>query len=251
MTTSDIKKYLAEFGGTFVLTLVGCGVAMLTAYKLGTISMFGMLSVAFAFGFALVAMHYAIVHISGAHINPAVSFAMLLEGEISFKDFLFYVIAQLLGAVAGAAILYWMAAWSFGLNAFAVVGIGQNGYDQASPIWLNVYGAFVIELILTAIFIFIVLSVRNNNRAGRLGGIIEGFAFSALYLFAMPMTNASLNPARSFGPAVFYGNLALKQVWLFLLAPMVGAAIATFIYKFINHQSGPLSDDDDDEDEQE
>jgi len=249
MAIADIKKYIAEFGGTCALTIVGCGTAMLISYKLGTISVVAMLAVALAFGLTLMAMYYATAHISGAHLNPAVSFAMLLEGEISFKDFLFYVLAQLLGGIVGAAVLYWIAAWSFGLNIFAVVGMGQNGYGYASGIGLSVYGALMVEVVLTCIFVYIVLNVRKSGHNVKLNGIIEGFTFTALYLFAIPMTGGGLNPARSFGPAVFYGSIALQQVWVFLLAPVIGATIATFIFKFINHQEGPVRDEDDDDDE--
>lgn len=250
MEIADIKKYVAEFGGTCALTLVGCGTLMLISYKLGTISVLAMLAVALAFGLTLTAMYYATAHISGGHLNPAVSFAMLIEGEISFKDFLFYVLAQLLGAATGAAVLYWMAAWSFGLEAFAVVGMGQNGYGIASGIGLSVYGALVIEVVLTCIFVYVVLNTRKGGRNGKIVGIVEGFTFTALYVFGIPMTNGGLNPARSFGPAVFYGGLALKQLWVFLLAPIIGATIATFIFKFINHQSGPVQESDDDDDDE-
>lgn len=250
MSIADIKKYVVEFGGTCALTLVGCGTAMLISYKLGTVSVIAMLAVALAFGLTLTAMYYAGAHISGGHFNPAVSFAMLLEGEISFKDFLFYVLSQLLGAVVGAAVLYWIAAWSFGLNAFAVVGMGQNGYDYASGIGLSVYGALLVEVILSCIFVYVVLNVRKNGQNSKFVGLVEGFTFTALYLFGIPMTGAGLNPARSFGPAVFYGNIALQQVWVFLLAPIIGATIATFIFKFLNHQEGPIRDDDDDEDDE-
>lgn len=234
MDKLSIKKYLAEFGGTFVLVFFGCGTAMFMSRALSGATMFAVAAIALAFGLAIVAMAYSIEKISGCHVNPAVSVAMLLSGKMSVKDFLFYVLAQFLGAIAASAVLYLLAAWSFGLDVYAIIGAGQNGFGIGSMIGLNAYGAFIVEVILTAVFVYVILGVTSDKKYEAVSGLVIGLALTFVHLLGIPLTGTSVNPARSLGPAVFYGGIALEQVWLFIVAPIIGAVIAVLIFKFIN-----------------
>lgn len=212
---TDIKKYPAEFIGTFVLTFMGCG----SAVFLGASTYGGHLAVALAFGLSIVAMAYAIGSVSGCHINPAVSFSMLLDKRLSLTEFFGYVVSQIAGAVVAAALL--MMFVSFGVED-KTGGLGTNGIANAG----GVGGALVIEVVLTFIFIFTILSVTSNETMGKVAGIVIGLTLTFVHIVGIPLTGTSVNPARSIGPALFAGGDALANVWVFILAPLVGAALA-------------------------
>ncbi|MBR4260904.1 MAG: MIP family channel protein [Clostridia bacterium] len=227
-----MKKYLCEFIGTAVLVLFGCGTAVVTGgltagLGLGTL---GVLTIAMAFGLSIVAMAYVIGNISGCHINPAVSLAMLINKKMDVKDFIFYVIAQVIGAIAGIGLLYFI-----GSNSnLGVASLGANGFGEASAVGLNMWGAFAVEVILTFVFIYTILGVTSDDKKGAVAGIVIGLTLAFVHIIGIPLTGTSVNPARSLAPAIFLGGEALKQVWVFIVAPFVGSAIAAFVYKFLN-----------------
>ena len=193
----------------------------------------GVLTIAMAFGLSIVAMAYVIGNISGCHINPAVSFAMLLSKKMSVKDFIGYVVAQVLGAIAGIGILYAILS---GTN-LGVESLGQNGFDSASLVNLNMAGAILVEVILTFVFIYTILGVTSDNKKGSVAGIVIGLTLAFVHIIGIPLTGTSVNPARSLAPALFVGGEALKQVWVFILAPLVGSALAAFTFKFLNNNT--------------
>ena len=211
MRMKDIKKYLAEFIGTLVLVLFACGVAG----QICATGVSGLIGTALAFGLVIVAMAYSIGNISGCHINPAVSVAMLISKKISVKDFCGYIVAQFLGAIAGAAILNAIVqdAGKLGCNAL------YNG---------NAWLSFLIEVILTCVFVIAILGVTSKESNGN----IAGGALVLVHLLGISFTGTSVNPARSFGPALIAGNLG--GIWVFLLAPLVGGALAAIIYRFLD-----------------
>ena len=221
-----MKKYVCEFIGTLVLVLFGCGSAAIAGSVLGT------LGIALAFGLSIVAMAYVIGNISGCHINPAVSLAMLISKKMSFKDFCFYVIAQVIGAIAGIGILYGIIACS-GLDV-ATGGLGANGFGEASAVGINMLGAIIVEVVLTFVFIYTILGVTSDENKGAVAGIVIGLTLTFVHIMGIPLTGTSVNPARSIAPAIFLGGEALKQVWVFIVAPFVGSAIAAFTHKFLN-----------------
>ncbi len=206
----DLKKYLAEFIGTFVLVFVACGVAGQTGGSLVATSL--------AFGLVIVAMAYSIGNISGCHINPAVSIAMLVSKKMTLKDFCGYVVAQFLGAIAGAGVLYGVVkdAAKLGCNSTAAVGVGVS---------------FVVEAVLTCIFVLAILGVTSKQENGNIAGLVIGGALTLVHLLGINFTGTSVNPARSFGPALIAGQLG--DIWVFLLAPLCGGIIAALIYGFL------------------
>lgn len=220
-----MKKYVCEFIGTAVLVLFGCGSAAIAGGVLGT------LGIALAFGLSVVAMYYVIGNISGCHVNPAVSLAMLINKKMDAKDFICYVIAQILGAIAGIAILYTIMINS-GLE-IDVQGLGANGFDTASSVNLSMIGAIITEVVLTFVFIFTVLGVTSDEKKSSVTGIVIGLALALVHIVGIPLTGTSVNPARSLAPALFLGGEALEQVWVFIVAPLVGAALAAVAYKFL------------------
>ncbi|MBR4682910.1 MAG: aquaporin [Elusimicrobiaceae bacterium] len=222
-----MKKYSAELLGTFVLTLFGCGSAAIAGAALGT------LGIAFAFGLSIVAMAYAIGNVSGCHINPAVSLGVLLSGKMSGKDFVGYVIAQFIGAILAAVVLAAIINAS-NLGGIATTGLGANGFGTASAVGLSACGAFAVEVILTAVFILTILGVTSGEKTGTLAGLVIGLTLTFVHIMGIPLTGTSVNPARSFGPALLLGGQALSQVWLFIVAPLVGAAVAALIWKCLN-----------------
>ena len=224
-----MKKYVAEFIGTAVLVLFGCGSAAIAGGSLGT------LGIALAFGLSIVAMAYVIGNISGCHINPAVSLAMLISKKMSVKDFCFYVLAQVLGALAGIAILYAIIACS-GLNV-TDTGLGANGFDVASSVGLNMVGAILVEVILTFVFIYTILGVTSDEKKSSVAGIVIGLTLAFVHIMGIPLTGTSVNPARSLAPAIFLGGTALSQVWVFIVAPFVGSALAAITFKFLNKEN--------------
>ena len=224
-----MKKYLCEFIGTAVLVLFGCGTAAITGGSLLVTSL--------AFGLSIVAMAYVIGNISGCHVNPAVSLAMLINGKISVKDFIGYVIAQVLGVFAGIA-LFW-AIISCTSYDITLIGFGANGFDASSSLEINMLGAFIVETILTFVFIYTILGVTSDEKKSSISGLIIGLTLAFVHILGIPFTGTSVNPARSLAPAVFSkillpNSTALLQVWVFIVAPLVGATIAAFVYKFLN-----------------
>ena len=207
-----MKKYIAEFVGTFVLVLIGCGVAVVTSANVVATSL--------AFGLSIVAMAYSIGNVSGCHINPAVSLAMLMTKQITVKDFIGYVCAQIIGAIAGAAVL--------GLILGSFETLGTNGFADGKLI-----AAFITEVILTFVFVTAILGVTSKASNGHTVGIVIGLTLVLVHLLGIAITGTSVNPARSIGPAIFVGGTALKQLWLFIIAPLVGSAIASVFYKYI------------------
>lgn len=218
-----MKKYLCEFLGTLVLVLLGCGSAAIAGGSLGT------LGIAFAFGLAIVAMAYSIGRISGCHVNPAVSLAMLLSGKMSAKDFGGYVLAQVLGAFAGSGLLMLI------INNTNLVdaGLGANGYGTLSAVNLSLAGALIVEIIATFIFIFAILGVTDDSKYENVSGLVIGLTLTLIHIVCIPLTGTSVNPARSLAPAVLTGGLALSQVWVFIVAPFVGAALAAYCWRFL------------------
>ncbi|MEA5002625.1 MAG: MIP family channel protein, partial [Christensenella sp.] len=189
----------------------------------------GVVGIALAFGLSIVAMAYCIGNISGCHINPAVSFAMLISKRMSGKDFIGYVIAQVLGAILASAILMFIVN-SADLGGIATTGLGQNGFGEASAVGLSMGGAFVVEVILTFVFVMTILGVTSSEKMGSVAGIVIGLTLAFVHIIGIPLTGTSVNPARSLSPAIFMGGTALDQVWLFIVGPLVGAALAALIW---------------------
>ncbi len=240
-----MKKYLAEFIGTFVLTFVACGAA---SFSGGIQGYLGVVGIALIFGLTVVAMAYSIGNISGCHINPAVSFGMLISGRMSLVDFMGYVIGQMLGGIAAAAAMFGITK-SFDSEVMAqykvyygldFTGLGTNGFDaQGGMLQINVWGAVIVEVILTFVFVITVLGVTSKIEYSKIAGVVIGLALTAVHLFGIPLTGTSVNPARSFGPALIKALLdgnstALSQVWVFILAPLVGAALAALVYMVLS-----------------
>ena len=229
-----MKKLLAEFIGTAWLVLGGCGAAVLAAGipDLGI----GLLGVSLAFGLTVVTMAYAIGHISGCHLNPAVSVGLWMGGRFDAKDLIGYIVAQILGAIAGAGILYFIIS-----NAS-----GFEGYSKAGDFATNFYGveqygrtfsvgaAFVTEVVMTFFFLIAILGSTYSKAPGGFAGIAIGLCLTLIHLISIPVTNTSVNPARSISQAIFVGPEALGQVWLFIVAPLIGAVLAGLVYKFMS-----------------
>ena len=221
-----MKKYLCEFIGTAVLVLFGCGSAAVAGGVLGT------LGIALAFGLSIVAMAYVIGNISGCHINPAVSLAMAISKKITWKEFCFYCIAQVIGAIAGIGILYGIIS-SCGMDV-NIVGLGANGFGEASAAGINVWGALLVEIILTFVFIYTILGVTSDEKKASVAGIVIGLTLAFVHIMGIPLTGTSVNPARSLAPAIFLGGEAIQQVWVFIVAPFIGSACAAFTFKYLN-----------------
>lgn len=215
----DMKKYIAEFIGTFVLVFFACGTAAVLQCS-GAEPNAAYLMTALAFGLVIVAMAYSIGNVSGCHINPAVSIAMLVSGKITVKDFVGYVAAQFAGAIVGAGCL--------ALAIGAETGLGTNGLYNG-----NVGASLVIEVILTFVFVLAILGVTSKPEYSNVAGIVIGLALVLVHIFGIHFTGTSVNPARSFGPALFAGGEALKNVWVFIAAPLVGGVLAALCYKAI------------------
>ena len=213
-----MKKYIAEFIGTLVLVFMGCGSAMF----LGCDADGGHLAVALAFGLSIVAMAYVIGGISGCHINPAVSLAMLITKKLSVIDFIGYFVAQVIGAIAGAGLLKMIV--GFGVEDLTG-GLGSNGIAN-----VGMGGAIVVEVILTFIFLFTILGVTSDETKGNVAGIVIGFTLTFVHIIGIPLTGTSVNPARSIGPALLAGGDALANVWVFIIAPFAGAALAAVVF---------------------
>lgn len=217
---NSFKKYVAEFIGTFVLVFFACGTAAVTGCKTNEINAAYFLT-ALAFGLVIVAMAYSIGNVSGCHINPAVSIAMLVSGKLSIVDFLGYIAAQFAGAIAGAAALMGVIGKEMGL--------GTNG------LYLDSVGkSFSIEVILTFVFVIAILGVTSKIENGSVAGIVIGLTLTLVHILGIYFTGTSVNPARSFGPALFMGGDALKYIWVFIAAPLVGGVLAALVYKLLD-----------------
>ena len=220
-----MKRYISELIGTMVLVLFGCGSAAIAGSVLGT---FG---IAMAFGLSIVAMAYVIGDISGCHVNPAVSIGMWIDGRLETKDLLMYIVFQCIGAIIGIALLAVIINSAPSLGGYMATGLGQNGFGSASSVGLDVVGAILVEIILTFVFVFTVLGVTKKVENGAVAGIVIGLTLAFVHIMGIPLTGTSVNPARSLAPALFIGGQALQQVWVFILAPIVGAVIAGLLYK--------------------
>ena len=224
-----MKKLVAEFIGTLWLVLGGCGSAVLAAGfpKFGI----GFLGVSIAFGLTVLTMVYAIGHISGAHLNPAVSVGLWVGGRFDKKELFPYIVSQILGAIAGATILYIIAT---GKPGFELGGFAANGYGEHSPGGYSMLAALVTEIVMTFMFLFIILGATHSKAAKGFAGLAIGLALTLIHLVSIPVTNTSVNPARSISQAIFVGGWAIDQLWLFIVAPIIGAVLAGVVYKMIS-----------------
>lgn len=227
------KRLVAEFIGTLWLVLGGCGSAVLAAAfpNLGI----GFYGVALAFGLTVLTMAYAVGHISGCHLNPAVSFGLWAGKRFPAADLIPYIIAQVLGAIAGAFVLYLIAT---GKQGFDVVqsGFAANGYEAHSPGGYSLLAALVCEIVMTYMFLIVILGATHGRAPVGFAGIAIGLALTLIHLISIPVTNTSVNPARSTGPAIFVGGWALSQLWLFWVAPIVGAILAGWTYAWLGEE---------------
>lgn len=228
-----MKSYFAEFFGTFWLVFGGCGSALFAAGipDLGI----GFLGVSLAFGLTVLTMAYAVGHISGGHFNPAVSFGLMVGGRFDKKELVPYIIAQVVGAVAAAAVLYCIASGKSGFTVDdSMAGsFAANGYGTLSPQGYSLAAAFVAEFVLTAFFLIVILGATDKWANGRFAGIAIGLALTLIHLISIPITNTSVNPARSTSQAIFVGGEYISQLWLFWLAPILGAIVGGLIYRFL------------------
>ncbi len=232
LITTIMKKYLAEMVGTMVLVLMGCGSAVFAGSAAGAVSTgVGTLGVALAFGLAVVAMAYTIGGISGCHINPAITLGVLLSGRMSGKEAAMYIVFQVLGAIIGSAILW--ALVSTGAHG-GPTATGSNGFAEGMMVQ-----AFIAEAVFTFIFVLVVLGSTDSEKgAGNLAGLAIGLTLVLVHIVCIPITGTSVNPARSIGPALFQGGEALSQLWLFIVAPFVGAALSALVWNVLSAKEG-------------
>lgn len=227
-----MKKYIAECIGTMVLVVFGCGSAVAANTLLGNAGIttiplaLSTLLIAFAFGLAIVAMAYSIGNISGCHINPAVSIAMFVSKKLDTKDFIGYLAAQFLGGILGAGLLTFF----FGSNA----SLGANGYGELSALKTELLPALVIEIVLTFTFVLTILGVTSKQENASTTGLVIGLSLTLIHILGIPFTGTSVNPARSFGPALLQGGIAFQQVWVFILAPLAGGVLAALVWKYLS-----------------
>ena len=225
----SFKKCIAEFIGTFTLVLVGCGTAMIT----GCEHWGGYLTTAFAFGLVIVGMAYCVGNVSGCHINPAVSLAVLISGKMSVTDFIFYVISQVLGAISGAAVL--KIIFSLGQVKDMTGGLGSNGLAGVNG---SIGAGLIVEILLTFIFVLVILGVTDSKAGhGSFGGVVIGFSLVMVHVLGIGLTGTSVNPARSIGPALFAGGDALVSLWVFIVGPFAGAALAAGVHMFLEKEA--------------
>jgi aquaporin Z len=224
-----MKKLTAEFIGTFWLVLGGCGSAVLAAGFPGL--GIGFVGVSLAFGLTVVTMAYAIGHISGCHLNPAVSIGLWMGGRFEGKDVVPYIIAQVIGGIAGGLTLYLIAS---GKPGFEVGGFAANGFGENSPGGYGMISALVTEVVMTFIFLFVILGVTHSKAPRGFAGLAIGLCLTLIHLISIPVTNTSVNPARSTSQALIAGGWAIDQLWLFWVAPIVGAILAGLVYKILS-----------------
>lgn len=218
------KKLTAEFLGTMWLVLGGCGSAVLAGNGIG------ILGISLAFGLTVVTMAYAIGSISGAHLNPAVSIGLWMGGRFDAKDLLPYIGSQILGGMAGAAVLYLIV---MGLEGASIGSFAANGYDDHSPAGYNMMAALVTETVMTFFFLLVILGVTSKKASAGFAGLAIGLCLTLIHLISIPVTNTSVNPARSISQAIFVGDWAIEQLWLFIVAPIAGAVLAGLVSKFL------------------
>ena len=224
-----MKKYGAEFIGTFWLVLGGCGSAVLAAAfpDVGI----GLLGVALAFGLTVLTMAYAIGHISGCHLNPAVSIGLCVGGRFEAKELVPYIIAQVLGGIVAGGVLYLIASGKAGFDVAA--GFASNGYGEHSPGGYSLTAALVTEVVMTLMFLIIILGATDKRAPQGFAPIAIGLGLTLIHLISIPVTNTSVNPARSTGVALYVGGWAISQLWLFWVAPIIGAALGGIVYRFL------------------
>jgi aquaporin Z len=239
-----IKKLLAEFVGTATLVFFGVGVATLMfGFKFdgGSVAA-GVVATALTFGLTLAGLAYALGPISGCHVNPAVTIGAAIAKRLSWRDAVGYWIAQFLGGIVGALVLFAMFEQS-PIYHRLTQGLGTDGYGKASLIHLNAGGAFIAEVVLTALFVFVILGVTSKIAYGATAGLIIGLSLTVVHLIGISLTGTSVNPARSLGPALIVGGTALHQVWLFILAPLVGGALAAVLHVFFYSDVTPTDEE--------
>jgi len=225
-----MKKNVAEFIGTFWLVLGGCGSAMLAAGfpEVGI----GLVGVSLAFGLTVLTIAYSLGHISGAHLNPAVTIGLWIGGRIKANEILPYVVSQILGGIAAAGVLFLIVTG----NGSEIGSFAANGYSEHSPGGYNMIAALLTEFVMTFMFLLIILGATDAKAPQGFAGLAIGLALTLIHLVSIPVTNTSVNPARSISQAIFVGDWALAQLWLFIVAPIAGAAIAGMVYKYIKSE---------------
>ena len=227
---SDMKKYLAELLGTFVLVFIGTASAVVAGKSIGY------LGISLAFGISVLVMVYAIGHISGCHINPAITIAMLVSGKIPTKDAVIYIIVQCIGAIIASLVLLTIMTGLPGYD-LATNGLGQNGYGSASPAGFSFASGFIAEVVLSFIFLLVIFGATSKKAPAGFAGIAIGFTLAIIHMVGIPITGTSVNPARSLGPALVAGGTALAQLWVFIVAPVIGALIAAVVWKYLFEDS--------------
>jgi aquaporin Z len=232
----NAKKYAAEAIGTFWLTFAGCGSAVIAAGfpQVGI----GLVGVSLAFGLSVVTMAYAIGHVSGCHLNPAVTVGLAAGGRFPASQIVPYVIAQVIGAVAASALLYMIASGAAGFDV--AKGFASNGYDAHSPGHYSLAACFVMEVVMTMMFLFIIMGATHGKAPAGFAPLAIGLALVMIHLVSIPVTNTSVNPARSTGPALFVGGWALAQLWLFWVAPLIGGVLGGVIYRWLSDEPAGL-----------
>jgi len=228
------KRLTAELIGTFWLVLGGCGSAVLAAAFPGV--GIGLLGVSFAFGLTVLTMAYAIGHISGCHLNPAVSVGLAVAGRFKSSELIPYIIAQVLGAIAAAGTLYFIATGKAGFDVAS--GLASNGYADHSPGQYSAASGFVTEVVMTFMFLMIILGATDKRAPAGFAPLAIELGLTLIHLISIPVTNTSVNPARSTGPALFVGGWALAQLWMFWVAPLIGAVLAGFTYRWLGNDKG-------------
>lgn len=223
--SKTLQVCLAELIGTFVLVLGGCGTAVFASSQ----DFVGILGVAIAFGLTIIAVAYSLGHISGAHLNPAVSLGIWMCGRMKGKDLLPYIVSQIIGAIIAALILYIIIVNKSGFESIG--GFASNGYGELSPGGYNMIAALIVEIVLTFVFLIVILGSTDKRAPAGLAGICIGFTLILIHLISIPITNTSVNPARSISQAIFAGTDYIGQLWLFIIAPVIGALIAGLVYK--------------------
>jgi len=226
-----MKRNLAEFFGTFWLVLGGCGSAVLAAnFTSEPFIGIGLVGVSLAFGLTVLTIAYSLGHISGAHLNPAVTFGLWAGGRFSGKDILPYVVSQILGAILAATVLYVIAT---GKDGASIGGFAANGYGEHSPGGFGMVSAIVTEFVMTFMFLIVILGATDERAPQGFAGVAIGLALTLIHLISIPVTNTSVNPARSISQALFVGDWALAQLWLFIVIPILGALAAGAVYKYL------------------
>lgn len=227
---NSMKKFMAEGLGTFALVLFGCGAATIAGVSTTGPSGIGLLGISFAFGLAVVAMAYTIGPISGCHINPAISISMMVAGKLSVKDTVGYVVSQCIGAILAAGVLYVLATGSSGFT-MGEWALGSNGWGEGYLGEYSTQAAFIAEFVFTFLFLMVIYGSTSSKASPQMAGLAIGISLVLIHLVVIPITGTSVNPARSLGPAVFAGGMALQQLWLFIVAPIAGGLLAAFVRK--------------------